>query len=255
MSMLRFASLGSGSSGNATVVVNGNSALMIDCGFSAKEATLRLARLGLSPDDLDAILVTHEHSDHAKGVSVLSRRHGIPAYMSLGTALAASLDTLPTLKVMRAAQHTQIGSFVVEAVTVPHDAREPLQFTLSAGGLRLGVLTDLGSLTPVVTQHYACCDALLVEANHDLDMLANGPYPWHLQQRVRGPWGHLNNLQTAELLASITLDRLQHLVVGHISQKNNSVALVQGALAEHTAPLSSVHYACQDAGFDWLDLN
>lgn len=252
---LRFASLGSGSSGNATLIANGDEAILIDCGFSAREAVSRLERLSFPVSGIKAVFVTHEHGDHAKGISVLSRRHNIPVYTSRGTSVAAGFDNLEALHFIHADTPVNIAGFKIMPVTVPHDAREPLQFVVTLGDHRLGVLTDLGGITPTVIKAYTGCDALLLEANHDLEMLARGPYPVSVQSRVSGAWGHLNNQQTANLLAELDLQNIQHLVVGHISQKNNCLTIVKDTLAPFVSALPTVHYACQDEGFDWLHLS
>ena len=251
---MQFASLGSGSRGNATLVRWGDAYLLIDCGFTVKETQRRLARLGVEAGQLAAILVTHEHSDHLSGVAPLARRHQLPVYMTPGTYKAKDLGSLPALEFIHGYRPFSVGGFDVTPVAVPHDAREPAQFVLRAGGKRLGVLTDLGSITPHVEDCYGTCDALVLEANHDPGMLASGPYPPALKRRVGGPWGHLSNLQTAGFLARVERARLQHLVVAHISQKNNSTALARDALTAETDGIARVHYACQDQGFDWLSI-
>jgi len=251
---LRFASLGSGSSGNATIVACREEALIVDCGFSVKETESRLQSLQFDPTQLSGILLTHEHGDHAKGVKALSRKYNIPVFMSKGTALAGRFDRLSTLTLISSEQDFHIGPFTVSPITVPHDAREPLQFVVQALGLSIGVLTDLGSYTPAVLSAYSGCDALLVEANHDLHMLACGPYPPSLRRRVSGAWGHLNNLQTAELLRNLDLSKVQQLVVGHISQKNNTLERVREALDEFSNDELNILYASQDKGFQWIEL-
>jgi len=252
---LRFASLGSGSSGNATLIANESESLLIDCGFSVKETLLRLARINHPVEHISAILVTHEHGDHAKGVGALARRFKIPVYMSHGTSISGRFDTLPCEHTIVGGESFEVGGFSILPITVPHDAREPLQFVVSSEGTRIGVLTDLGSVSPAVLEHYSHCDALVLEANHDLDMLACGPYPYSLQQRVGSAWGHLNNQQTKYLLEALNLERVQHLVVGHISEKNNCLDLVRATLAPVVDRLPSVHYATQNMGFDWLVLD
>lgn len=252
---MKFASLGSGSSGNATLIQNGDTLIMLDCGFAIKEVERRIAKLGCSADQINAILVTHEHTDHAKGVAPLARKYKIPVYMTEGTWACKDYGKLPELNVIRNYQSFQIDDILIEPIVVPHDAREPAQFVLSnAQGVRLGVLTDLGSVTPHIEKAYQNCDGLLVEANHDLEMLANGPYPPSLKSRVASHWGHLNNLQTAQLLEHFPIESLQHIVVGHISQKNNSLDCVKSALEEIIPRAKSIHFACQDEGFDWLAL-
>lgn len=249
---LRFASLGSGSRGNSTLVEWSEGTLLIDCGFSVKEAELRLQRLGKSATELTAILVTHEHSDHIKGVAALSRRYNLPIYMTPGTFQSRDLGELPSLNLIHAYTPFIINGLLVTPVAVPHDAREPAQFVFEYAGLRLGILTDLGSITPHVETSYQACDAMVLEANHDPFMLASGQYPPSLKQRVGGQWGHLSNQQAAGFLQRLDTQRLQHLVVAHISQKNNSLDLAMAALGPVTQNVKQVTYACQEQGFDWL---
>ncbi|ACE85311.1 MBL fold metallo-hydrolase [Cellvibrio japonicus] len=250
----RFASLGSGSRGNATLVNWGQGHVLIDCGFSVREAEQRLARFELSPGNLDAILVTHEHADHIKGVAALARRYQLPVYMTPGTYHSRSLGELPDLRLIESYTPFNIGNLWVQPVAVPHDAREPTQFVFEYAGRRLGILTDLGSITPHVEACYQDLDAMVLEANHDPVMLAYGPYPHSLKQRVGGHWGHLSNQQAAGFLQRLNCARLQHLVVAHISQQNNSLAVAQAALAPVTAAVKQVTYACQNQGFDWLSV-
>ncbi|MGB1869239.1 MAG: MBL fold metallo-hydrolase [Porticoccaceae bacterium] len=252
---MRFASLGSGSKGNSTLVEWRDTCLMVDCGFSVRDTVHRMARLGKSPEDLSGILVTHEHSDHWKGVVPLANKYDIRVYLTAGCLKSRNLDNPSTdFEVIDSHREFAVGDIRVTPVPVPHDAREPVQYLFNSDSHRLGVLTDIGSLTPHVEAQYARCDALLVEANHDLDMLAAGPYPSFLKDRVGGQWGHLNNQQTARLVANLAQDQLQHLVIGHISEKNNSLELVQSAIDEVFTADGNLFYACQQEGFDWLYL-
>lgn len=252
---LRFASLGSGSRGNATLVEWAEGALLVDCGFTVKETEARLARLGKTPRDLSAVLVTHEHSDHIKGVAPLARRYDLPVYMTPGTWQSRDLGALPGLQLIQSYQAFVLSGLQIFPIAVPHDAREPAQFVFEYQGLRLGILTDLGSITPQLEASYQACDGLVLEANHDPAMLASGPYPYSLKQRVGGQWGHLSNQQAAGFLQRMDRQRLQHLVVAHISQKNNSVAAAQATLAPVLQEIKQVTFACQDQGFDWLALH
>ncbi len=250
---MRFASIGSGSAGNGTLVESGDTLLLIDCGFSIKETTARMAKLGVEPSQLSAILVTHEHSDHWKGVAPLARRFRLPVYLTAGTfnAVAQSAGS-GDFQLIDSHTSFDIGAITVNPVAVPHDAREPVQYTFCSGGRKLGILTDLGSLTAHVVAQYSGCHGLLVEANHDLDRLAAGPYPDFLKQRVAGNWGHLNNQQTAALLAQIDNSRLATLVIGHVSTKNNCLNLLQETIAQLPQSWQQLIYACQEQGFDWL---
>ncbi len=249
---MRFASLGSGSRGNGTLVEWRDELVLIDCGFTIKEVERRMARLGRQVEDITAVLVTHEHGDHLKGVPPLARKYQLPVYMTPGTFHCRDLGKLPRLTLIEGYQAFSLGGLGVQPVAVPHDAREPAQFVFEAEGKRLGILTDLGNISAHVESHYADCDALLLEANHDPQMLAYGPYPPSLKQRVSGPWGHLSNQQAAGFLQRVNHERLRCLVVGHISQKNNCLQRARDTLAEVTARIPRVEYACQDEGFDWV---
>lgn len=252
---MRFASLGSGSQGNATLVAAEDTLLLIDCGFKTKEVEARLNSLGVSPTDIDAILVTHEHGDHSAGVASLSRRHGLPVYLTHGTAATGRLAGCHQQVLINAGACFEIGSITVNAVPVPHDAREPVQYRFDADGLALGVLTDLGSITPYLVQHFSGCDGLLLEFNHELDLLMQGPYPATLKRRVAGDFGHLNNTQAATLLTQLDTSRLRVLVAGHLSQQNNSsdhAFAALAAVADHHE--AEVYMASQDSGSDWFSV-
>lgn len=253
---MRIASLGSGSRGNATLIEDGDTAILVDLGFSVKEAVLRLKRLGRSPEDISAILVTHEHADHIHGVAPFARKFGTPVYMTPGTYNRDKMGLVPVMREVNSHRPFRVGGMGVEPIPVPHDAREPCQYILSANGHKVGVLTDLGHITPYVESQYACCDALLLECNHDVDMLASGPYPWPLKQRVGGIHGHLSNVQAAGLLEKVELARLQHLIICHISEKNNHPDLAVNAVREPIGDWhGALHVADQEVGFGWLETN
>ena len=257
---MRFASLGSGSEGNALLVEVQSGAtttrVLLDCGFSAKEVERRLARLGSGVEGLDAILITHEHSDHIGSALTLARKWSIPLYMSWGTARAVGADEADVdLHVIWGDEAVAIGDVSVLPYTVPHDAREPLQYVLSDGAGRLGVLTDVGTSTPHISAVLSGCDALVLECNHDVRMLAASRYPQSLKARIGGNHGHLNNEAAAEILASLDRSRLRHLVAAHLSQQNNSPELARAAMAGVLgAAATEVVVASQDDGFDWLSL-
>jgi phosphoribosyl 1,2-cyclic phosphodiesterase len=253
---MRFASLGSGSRGNATLVEAGQTRLLVDCGFPLRELERRLDVLGLCAPALTAILVTHEHTDHVRGVGPLARRHRIPVWSSAGTARAAALGDLPSVGVF--ASHAgafAIGDVAIEPYAVPHDAREPCQFVFSAEGRRLGVLTDAGRVTPHIVASLHGVDALLLECNHDTDMLARGPYPPPLRARIGGPLGHLSNAQAAALLERLDHGRLSHVVAGHLSEQNNHPELAARALLA-VSPLLGPRLAVlrQDSVSGWFVL-
>lgn len=249
---LRFASLGSGSKGNATLVSDDETMVLVDCGFGLREAERRLARLGLHPRQLDALLVTHEHGDHLRGVGPLARRHGVPVYITPGTWLSGRLGEVPCRHWITPQSRFAVKSLTIDPFTVPHDAREPVQFRFESRGCHLGVLTDLGQPTDHVVEAFGGCDALILECNHDRHMLEVGPYPPRLKRRVGGNWGHLANVQAHALLQRLGLDRLQRIVCSHLSEHNNCPELV----LETLTPLldgdgSRLTIAAQDSGLDW----
>ncbi|HHJ17547.1 MAG TPA: MBL fold metallo-hydrolase [Gammaproteobacteria bacterium] len=253
---MRFASLGSGSKGNATLVETGATRVMIDCGFSCVETEKRLARLGLEAQDLAGILVTHEHGDHISGVARFSRRHRLPVWMTAGTKAVHKGGEVAAWHCFNGHQDFTIGELHITPFPVPHDAREPCQFVFSDGERRLGVLTDVGSVTPHMVQALHNLDAIILECNHDPNMLAVGPYPPSLKRRVGGPFGHFSNQQAADLLARIDTERLQHLVIAHLSEKNNHPELPRALLATVLGrPAEDILVADQPDGMPWLSLN
>ncbi len=252
---MRIAALGSGSKGNAVLLQSASTTLMIDCGFGLRETEKRLADIGLVPSDISAILVTHEHQDHISGVEPFAFRFSLPVYMTEGTYRAWKHKGRVEPSRLRAGESLTIGGLKIVPVAVPHDAREPVQFVFSCGDLKAGVLTDLGSLTPHLVEAYEGCHALLVEANHDQEMLRNGPYPPSLKRRVGGNWGHLNNGQTAEFISRVnTSGILKNLIVGHISEQNNQIELAEKALESQLDLIEQVLFASQDQPMDWIEL-
>lgn len=255
---MRFASLGSGSEGNALVVEADGTRILLDCGFSLRETQARLNRLGLTPDDLSAVIVTHEHSDHIGGVARLAAKHRLPVWLSYGTyAFLAGLDQVPDDCHLFDSHSTfAIGALSVQPFPVPHDAREPTQFVFGDGDARLGVLTDTGCSTPHIEAMLSGCDALLLECNHDSEMLANGPYPPSLKRRVGGKHGHLDNAAAAALLRALDTTRLQHILAAHLSRKNNTPELAKHALAQVLGCETDwIGIADQAAGFDWREIS
>ena len=252
---MRFASLGSGSKGNGTLIDDGSTCILIDLGFSIKETVRRLTRLDLLPQNIDAILVTHEHSDHVHGVAGFARKYKIPVYLTPGTYRSKKMGELPVLNKINCHEPFTVGSLNITPVAVPHDAKEPCQYLVRSQQKTVGVLTDLGHITPHVIDNYRECDALLLECNHDTAMLAEGSYPYPLKQRVGGDYGHLNNQQAAQLLDAVDLDRLRHLVISHVSEQNNDTALAQDAVKPLLTEWSgSLVVASQAQGFDWIAL-
>ncbi len=256
---MRFCSLGSGSSGNATVVEarDGPRAhrVLIDCGFSMRDFETRLARAGLLPEQLDAIFVTHEHGDHVGCAPVLSRRYGIPLWTSRGTWRASGESEAADVRFARDGEPIDIGSLRLIPYTVPHDAAEPLQLRCTDGARSLGVLTDAGSITPHLLEHLHGCEALLIECNHDAGMLARSRYPASVRARIGGPHGHLCNETAAQILRASAHAGLRHVVAAHLSEQNNTPALAREAMAgAWGATPDDIVVASPARGFDWLTL-
>ena len=244
-----FASIGSGSRGNGTVVSVGEKIFLVDCGFTLKQTERRLARLGLSGGDLDAILVSHEHADHISGVAALSHKYNIAVYASYGT-LKYDLRGA-SCQPFDSDMKFEIEGVQVNPVCVPHDAREPTQFVFSDGVETIGVLSDLGCVTHHVVQQYQSCTHLLVESNHDRTMLAQGGYPARLKSRVGADYGHLSNEQAYDLV-----DRLAHpglkVVIGHVSEQNNCPDILSETFLPLHNRLDSLSVATQADGFGWI---
>ncbi len=250
---MEFSSLGSGSAGNALLVRSRNACVMLDCGFGPRELERRLATRGMHPRDINAILVTHEHSDHVGGVAAVARRFGIEVYATAGTAKAARLDP-QGVTVLESERAVSIADIEVLPVTVPHDAREPCQFVFGHTGRSLGVLTDLGHVSRLVRERFSACDALVLECNHDERMLEDGPYPYPLKRRVGGNHGHLSNAQAAELLSGSQISALQHLVAAHLSEQNNHPLKAREALSAVLGHERGLQVADQASGFGWLEI-
>jgi phosphoribosyl 1,2-cyclic phosphodiesterase len=253
---VRFALLGSGSQGNALLVEADDTRLLLDCGFSAGETVRRLGRLGLAPEQLTAVVVTHEHDDHLGGVGRLARKFALPVWATPGTlrGLEAMFDGLEVHRIEGYACLC-IGAIEVQPFPVPHDAREPAQYVFSDGARRLGVLTDTGCATVHIRRALDGCDALVLEANHDPDLLDRSDYPQALKQRIAGRFGHLDNAQAAELVAALDCARLQHMVAAHLSQNNNHPDLARAALAAALGCTSDwIGVAEQERGLDWRQI-
>lgn len=232
--------LGSGSSGNCTLVEGRRGRLLIDCGLSARETARRLELVGCGPRSIDAVLVSHEHADHVGGAAQLSRRFGMPIYTTVATALAAGLsqDLAAGLVLTEPGSGFSVGDLDVRPFTVPHDAVDNVGFVVECEGTRLGYATDLGHATRLVMERLRECDVLVAEANHDPEMLRNGPYPWTVKQRILGSHGHLSNQEMSALVAGAATPRTRHLFLAHLSATNNTPALA----------VSACHRGLQTAG-------
>ncbi len=226
---LRAASLGSGSTGNALVVEGAGTRLLIDCGFGPRVTERRLRAVDVDPATLDAVVVTHEHEDHLRGLVRFADRHRLPVHATHGT-LRELGERPQRAEPFDAHRPLHLGGLTLEPFPVVHDATEPCQFVVSDGARRLGLLTDSGTVTPHIVEMLGACDGLLLECNHDPGMLRAGPYPYWLQQRVSGSWGHLSNEQAGALLRAIDAARLQWVLAGHLSERNNTADAVRDAL-------------------------
>lgn len=254
---MRFKSLGSGSSGNATLVQSTGSDpsnVLIDCGFGLRQMVQRLEKSGVPPSQLDAIFITHEHGDHTGCVQALSNQYKIPVWMSAGTAAAMGfVNDSGLLNTAFDGNVIAVKGLQLSPFTVPHDAREPLQLTCTDGAVKLGVLTDLGHATAHVLAQLQGCHALLLECNHDADLLAASVYPPFLKQRVGGHYGHLANSQASSIASAVLHSGLKHVVAAHLSQQNNSPELVNSCLAQAmSCNLDDIVIATQNDGCPWL---
>lgn len=256
--MLRFRSLASGSAGNATLVEAGDgpgrrTRVLVDCGLGWRQLQARLATLNLGPTDLDAVFLTHEHGDHVGCAPALSARHGVPIWTSAGTrAVLAGAEPPASFRLARDGEAIAIGALQLQPFTVPHDAREPLQLRCTDGARSLGILTDLGHVTPHAAARLAGCHALLLESNHDPDLLARSTYPDFLKRRIAGAHGHLSNAQAAAALGQLRHQHLNVLVAAHLSERNNRPALARRALAEALGCADREVLVSSRQGLDWL---
>ncbi|MCP3979530.1 MAG: MBL fold metallo-hydrolase [bacterium] len=228
---MRFIPLASGSQGNATLVEFDEFRLLVDAGLSARELGKRLSSVGVEPDTIDALVLSHEHSDHARGAEVFSNKHDVRVVCSWATL--AELDLAPqhfaAFSALDEGAAVELGPVTVEAFPVPHDAVRPVGFVIHGEGLRIGVATDLGHATRVVVERLRGCDLLMIESNHDSEMLRLGPYPWQLKQRVAGRMGHLSNAEAAAVLRQTAAPGCQAVVLAHLSAHNNTPELARSA--------------------------
>lgn len=257
--MVRFFVLGSGSAGNALLVQSGRTRVLVDCGFSGVELARRMKAAGAgTPEGIDALVLTHSHGDHAMGASVVSRRYGIPIYTTPGTKRWIGNRKIHELAVFAPGDQVSIGELRMTSIGLSHDAPDTvaLRFDHAAGAL--GICTDLGEVTPNVERGLAGCDFVMLESNHDVEMLKNGPYPARLKKRILGRYGHISNEESADLIAKLIPQGLQTLVLAHLSETNNTPAVALRAVAPlrarhphvqwHVAPQHSpAVFACDQA--------
>jgi len=254
--MLEVAALGSGSSGNSVLVRSASTTLLIDCGFTLKETRARLATLGVSLDNIDGILISHEHGDHVKGAGPISRKHPVPVWVTHGTFNGARDNRFPHVRVFNAHESFTIGDVHIDPFPTPHDAAESCQFVFESAGVRFANVTDLGACTPHVRAKLVGVDGLLVECNYDPDMLRNGPYPPMLQARIRSDWGHLGNDQAAELVAYLDHTKLQYILLGHLSEQNNTDEVAHQTVCKRLSRgHERVHVLAQHACSQWFRID
>ena len=257
--MLRFRSLASGSSGNATLIEASDglhhTRVLVDCGLGLRQLLARLAVEGLGPADLDGIFITHEHGDHIGCAPMLVARYGVPLWTSAGTAQYAAFAGLESaLNLVRDGQVFAIGGLQLHPFTVPHDAREPLQLRCTDGDRVLGLMTDIGHVTGHALAALAGCHALVLESNHDVELLAQSRYPDFLKRRVGGQHGHLSNVQAAAALGALRHDRLNTVVAAHLSERNNRPELVSRAFAAVLGCGEADVLLAERHGRGWLDV-
>lgn len=249
---LEFQVLASGSKGNAIYVASASTALLVDAGLSAKEIVRRMEGSGLRPQRLAAVLISHEHSDHIRGVGALSRRFDLPVYLTQATLenLPSQLGELAGAHIIQSGRTFSVGDLTVHPFALSHDAADPVGYIVEHNGCRLAVCTDCGTATQLVRTRLQECHGLIVEANHDVDRLIHGPYAWHLKQRIRSRHGHLSNEECCDLLQHVHHRNLQVVIMAHLSEINNDPQLVQDTLQQrlHGEPWHHVRFlvAAQD---------
>lgn len=248
---MNFSLLGSGSKGNCTFIESGSTALLIDAGFSGKEINRRLGLIGRSLDDLSALLITHEHGDHINGAGVLSRQARLPVYANAGThrAAEAKLNTLHQRAEFETGAVFRVEGLEIHPFRISHDTSDPVGFMISDGTASICCCTDTGKITSLIRHTARHCQALILEANYDPHLLANGPYPLPLKQRVRSSHGHLANGDAARFLAELSDSSLRNVVLAHLSSTNNLPELALARIQQEIGPLKppfSLHIALQE---------
>src|SRR5450631_386979 len=237
--------LGSGSRGNSAMVQSSSTRILVDVGMSCRETCKRIKAIGEDPHALSAILITHEHSDHVYGLLVLARKLEIPVFMTAHTHQAWSRSMrdatgerpeLGKLECFEAGRGFQVGDIAVMPFTIPHDAVDPVGFTFRVEGAKLGLATDLGRLLMNARDQLRGCDVLVLESNHDVEMLRNGPYPWSVKERVGSPTGHLSNKQLAEFFSNDYDGSAAYVVLAHLSEQNNHPELARAAAEKALGP-------------------
>ena len=224
--MIKFCSLFSGSSGNCIFIGTDKAKILIDAGVSGSRITAALKEIGEDPEDLSAIFVTHEHSDHIAGVGIVSRKYNLPIYATPKTwkAMGNAPGKLPPENIikMEAGSIVTVGDLQAQSYSISHDAADPVAYTFTCGGRKVSVATDMGIITETVRENVTGSDLVLLESNHDIDMLKNGPYPYPLKKRILGDKGHLSNVSAADFLTELALAGTTEFFLGHLSEENNT---------------------------------
>ncbi len=250
------ASLGSGSAGNSVLIRSEETLLLLDCGFTLKETTARMQTLGVHPSDIDAILISHEHSDHTKGLGPIARKYNLPVWLTHGTWRSLKDKKIARTNAFHAHNGFSIGDIGLAPFPTPHDAAESCQFVFSVNGKRFACLTDLGACTAHVKSMVTGVDAILLESNYDPEMLRNGPYPPSLQSRIASDWGHLSNQQAGELLAELDHANMQHVLLGHLSERNNTDEVALTTVSEYVnSRHERINVLQQHAASAWFALD
>lgn len=255
--MIRFCLLGSGSSGNAVLVRSNDTKILIDNGLSLKQLELRAAQVGETLEDVKAVLVTHEHGDHVRGLGTFSRRYPVPVLMTPGTqrALPDGLGKVERIETFEAGETLAVGSLAVETFSVTHDAADPVSFVVQSQGVKLGIVGDLGQVNALVEDRLSGSHGLILESNYCEEMIVNGPYPWAVKQRIQGHHGHLSNEMACKLLAAILHEGLKLVVLTHISRENNTperaLQRICGVVKDRP---TRVHVAMQDQPTEMFEI-
>ena len=243
--MMSLTVLASGSGGNSSVLASSRTRILVDCGLSCRETLRRIASTGDDPLQISAIVISHEHSDHINGLWVLARKLDIPVYMTAATYAewqywARDRETrtrpeLQKLEVFHPGKAFTVGDITINPFTIPHDAVDPCGFTFKVDGVKIAIATDLGYMPASVVNHLRGCDVLMIESNHDLEMLRSGPYPWQVKQRVMSRTGHLSNAALAQFFASDYDGSAAFLILAHLSEANNHPDLARSAAEQALA--------------------
>lgn len=249
--MFLFASLGSGSEGNSFLIKTDKTIFMVDCGFNYKETENRLSELGLTFSDINHILITHEHEDHMRAIKMIIKKEKIQISCSYGTA--KKIGIVDEVDIINPGDILVDNDLQVEVVPVPHDAREPCHYVFKKDTLKIGIITDFGSLTPKIIESYSNLNYLVVEANHDANLLMKSSYPTSLKNRIFGKLGHANNDLTFDLISQIKKDKLKKIIFCHLSKQNNQKEIIKHTVKEYFDKFQC-EFISQENIFNWSEI-